>query len=74
MLEKQGIVKSMSRSAKLVRGSWWRVLGIQLLAAIIASIVAAIVVVPFTFIGAALDGDGISDLFNGDAGGSAGRS
>ncbi|MEE1830285.1 glycerophosphoryl diester phosphodiesterase membrane domain-containing protein [Streptomyces sp. SP17KL33] len=62
MLEKQGVRKSLSRSVKLVRGSWWRVLGIQLLAAIIAYVVASIVVIPFTFAGAALDGDGISGL------------
>jgi hypothetical protein len=62
MLEKQGVRKSLGRSAKLVRGSWWRVLGIQLLAAIIAYIVASIVVIPFSFAGAALDGDGISGL------------
>ncbi|MBE4740262.1 MULTISPECIES: glycerophosphoryl diester phosphodiesterase membrane domain-containing protein [Streptomyces] len=60
MLEKQGVRKSMSRSVKLVRGSWWRVLGIQLLATIIAWIVASIVVIPFSFAGAALDGDGLS--------------
>ncbi|MFE7961158.1 glycerophosphoryl diester phosphodiesterase membrane domain-containing protein [Streptomyces sp. NPDC057413] len=68
MLEKQGIRKSMSRSVKLVRGSWWRVFGIQLLAAIIANIVAAIVVLPFTFIAAAFNGGGISGFVNGDVG------
>lgn len=62
MLEKQGVGKSLGRSVKLVRGSWWRVLGIQLLAAIIAYIIASIVVIPFSFAGAALDGDGISGL------------
>ncbi|MFC8432179.1 hypothetical protein [Streptomyces sp. NPDC057253] len=65
MLEKQTILKSMSRSTKLVRGSWWRVLGIQLLAAIIANIVAAIVVIPFTFLAAALSGEGVSGFVNG---------
>ncbi|MFI9613798.1 glycerophosphoryl diester phosphodiesterase membrane domain-containing protein [Streptomyces sp. NPDC052023] len=65
MLEKQGIRKSMSRSAKLVRGSWWRVFGIQLLATIIANIVAAIVVIPFTFLAAAFGGDGISGFLDG---------
>ncbi|GHF66065.1 glycerophosphoryl diester phosphodiesterase membrane domain-containing protein [Streptomyces griseosporeus] len=64
MLEKQGIGKSMSRSVKLVRGSWWRVFGIQLLAMIIANIVAAIIVVPFTLLGAASSGDGISGFVN----------
>jgi hypothetical protein len=62
MLEKQGIRRSMSRSAKLVRGSWWRIFGIQLLATIIANIVAAIVVVPFTLLGAAFSGGGVSGL------------
>ncbi|HSX97528.1 MAG TPA: hypothetical protein VLG91_09055, partial [Streptomyces sp.] len=38
----------------------WRVLGIQLLATIIAYVVASIVVIPFSFAGAALDGDGLS--------------
>lgn len=65
MLEKQTIVKSMNRSTKLVRGSWWRVLGIQLLAGIIANIVAAIVVLPFTFLAAALSGDGVGGFVDG---------
>ncbi|MEU1269073.1 hypothetical protein [Streptomyces sp. NPDC005799] len=64
MLEKQSIVKSMSRSVKLVRGSWWRVFGIQLLATVIANIVASIVVIPFTFIAAAFGSDGIVNFFN----------
>jgi hypothetical protein len=65
MLEKQGIVKALSRSAKLVRGSWWRVFGIQLLAMIIANIVAAIVVIPFTFLAAALSGDATTNILEG---------
>jgi len=65
MLEKQGIVKSMSRSAKLVRGSWWRIFGIQLLAQIIASILSSILVIPFAFIAGVLSGDGLSGLVNG---------
>ncbi|MFF4349015.1 glycerophosphoryl diester phosphodiesterase membrane domain-containing protein [Streptomyces sp. NPDC001530] len=68
MLEKQGILKSMSRSAKLVRGSWWRVFGIQLLATIIANIVASIVVIPFAFLAAALSGDGVSGFLNSGSG------
>ncbi|WP_329533869.1 hypothetical protein OG568_30685 [Streptomyces sp. NBC_01450] len=65
MLEKQGVLKSMSRSAKLVRGSWWRVFGIQLLATIIANIVASIVVIPFALIASALSGDGITGFLSG---------
>ncbi|MER5176765.1 hypothetical protein ABT009_00030 [Streptomyces sp. NPDC002896] len=68
MLEKQGIVKSMSRSAKLVRGSWWRVFGIQLLATIIANIVASIIVIPFAFLAGALSGNGITGFLDTTAG------
>jgi hypothetical protein len=68
MLEKQSILKSMSRSAKLVRGSWWRVFGIQLLATIIANIVASIVVIPFAFLAGALSGDGITGFLNSGTG------
>ncbi|MFJ8010639.1 DUF7544 domain-containing protein [Streptomyces fagopyri] len=68
MLEKQGVFKSMSRSVKLVRGSWWRIFGIQLLATIIANIVASIVVIPFAVLAAALSGDGISGFLNSSSG------
>ncbi|MFJ4789071.1 hypothetical protein [Streptomyces sp. NPDC088794] len=68
MLEKQSITKSMSRSVKLVRGSWWRVFGIQLLATVIANIVASIVVIPFTLIASAFSGDGVSGFLNAGAG------
>ncbi|MFF3646965.1 hypothetical protein [Streptomyces sp. NPDC002564] len=64
MLEKQGIKKSLARSVKLVRGSWWRVFGIQLLAAIIANVVASIIVIPFSFIAGAVSGDGVSGFLN----------
>ncbi|MEU2911548.1 glycerophosphoryl diester phosphodiesterase membrane domain-containing protein [Streptomyces massasporeus] len=64
MLEKQGIKKAMSRSAKLVQGTWWRIFGIQLLATLIASVVASIIVVPFTLLAAALSGDGLTGWLN----------
>ncbi len=64
MLEKQSVRKSLTRSAKLVRGSWWRVFGIQLLAAVIANIVASIIVIPFTFLAGALSGEGITGFLD----------
>ncbi|MFE0102726.1 hypothetical protein [Streptomyces sp. NPDC059009] len=64
MLEKQGVKKSMIRSAKLVRGSWWRVFGIQLLAGVIANIVASIIVIPFTLIASAVSGEGVTGFLN----------
>ncbi|GAP51230.1 glycerophosphoryl diester phosphodiesterase membrane domain-containing protein [Streptomyces azureus] len=68
MLEKQGIKKAMSRSTKLVRGTWWRIFGIQLLATIIANVVASIIVIPFTFLAGALSGDGITGWLNSGVG------
>ena len=65
MLEKQGIKKALSRSAKLVKGAWWRVFGIQLLAMIIANVVAAIVVIPFTFLAGTVSGQGASGILDG---------
>ncbi|MEU2061586.1 glycerophosphoryl diester phosphodiesterase membrane domain-containing protein [Streptomyces sp. NPDC013455] len=71
MLERQTITKAMSRSAKLVRGSWWRIFGIQVLAWLIANIVSSIVTIPFAVIGAAVSGDGMDD-FLGTSGGHVG--
>lgn len=68
MLEKQGVKKSLSRSVKLVRGSWWRVFGIQLLAAIIANVIASIIVIPFTLIAGALSGDGVTGFLDSGTG------
>ncbi|WP_199549340.1 glycerophosphoryl diester phosphodiesterase membrane domain-containing protein [Streptomyces sp. N35] len=70
MLEKQTVRKSLSRSAKLVNGSWWRVFGIQLLAAILVNIVVSIIVIPFSFLAGALSGEGIGGFL--EAGGDAG--
>ncbi|MGC9500519.1 glycerophosphoryl diester phosphodiesterase membrane domain-containing protein [Streptomyces sp. WG7] len=65
MLEKQGIKKALSRSVKLVRGSWWRVFGIQLLATIIANVVASIIVIPFALLASAVGGGGVGGLLEG---------
>ncbi|EST26272.1 glycerophosphoryl diester phosphodiesterase membrane domain-containing protein, partial [Streptomyces roseochromogenus] len=71
MLERQSIVKAMSRSAKLVRGSWWRTFGILLLTGLIVRIVQALISIPFTAIGAAVSGDGMDNLL-GTGGGHIG--
>ena len=64
MVERCGIREAMRRSWRLVTGSRWRVLGIIVLAQIIASLVAQIVAVPFAFVGLAIDGLG-GGLTNG---------
>ena len=49
VLERLGIVPAISRSFKLVRNDFWRVLGIRLLGGIVAGVIAGAVAVPFSF-------------------------
>lgn len=65
MLEKQGVIASMRRSAKLVRGSWWRVLGAQLLAYLLIGIVEFIIQIPATLIAFLIGGESLMDWANG---------
>ncbi|MGX4691836.1 hypothetical protein [Streptomyces sp. JNUCC 63] len=65
MLEKQGIIKAMSRSGKLVRGSWWRIFGIQLLTVLITFLVSVVVALPFAVIAMMSSGDGLTNFLNG---------
>ena len=51
VLEDVGVWRAFGRSLQLVRGSWWRILGITLLALIIASIAAVIIALPFDLLG-----------------------
>jgi hypothetical protein len=47
VLERLPILPAIRRSFALVRGSFWRVLGIRVLAAIVAGLVAGAVAIPF---------------------------
>ncbi|MGW5848433.1 glycerophosphoryl diester phosphodiesterase membrane domain-containing protein [Streptomyces sp. NPDC055254] len=67
MLEKSGVFKAFSRSAKLVKGSWWRIFGITILTAIIAAIVSAIIYYPLSLIGIFGFGGGFAALEDGTA-------
>ncbi|MFH8574224.1 hypothetical protein [Streptomyces sp. NPDC017993] len=71
MLEKQGVIASMRRSAKLVRGTWWRVLGVQLLAYLLIVIVEFIVQIPATLVAFLIGGESLMDWANGTAEGSS---
>ena len=48
VLERLGIFLSIKRSVSLVKGDFWRVLGIRLLATLVAGVVAAAVSIPFS--------------------------
>ncbi|MFD0023576.1 hypothetical protein [Streptomyces sp. NPDC058382] len=60
MLERQSITASMRRSAKLVRGAWWRTFGILALTWLLTIIVALVVGIPFGIIAMVVDGGGMS--------------
>lgn len=51
VLERKPIMASIRRSFDLVRNHFWRVLGLRLLASLVASVVAGAVAVPFTLVG-----------------------
>lgn len=72
MLEKQGVVKALKRSTKLVQGSWWRICGILILTAIITLIVTSIVQLPFGLLSIVAGGDSVGTFLSGDAAGSNG--
>jgi hypothetical protein len=51
VLEKQSVRRALSRSRALVRGSWWRVFGILLLALVIGTVLSGIISLPFGLAG-----------------------
>jgi hypothetical protein len=51
MLERTGVRESLRRSWALVKGDWWRVFGITLLAMLIASFVSLLIALPFQLLG-----------------------
>ena len=55
MLENATVGRAFGRSRQLVRGTWWRIFGVTLLATIITIIVGAIITVPFSYLGGGFD-------------------
>jgi len=51
VLERIGVGAAITRSFRLVRGDFWRVFGIQLLAVVVASVISGAVTVPFSLVG-----------------------
>jgi len=54
MLEKQTVWRAIKRSAGLVRGQFWRCLGVVLLAWLIKTIVGSTLAIPFSILGGGL--------------------
>ncbi|MGW2277026.1 DUF7847 domain-containing protein [Streptomyces sp. NPDC001770] len=48
VLERQGPIAAMRRSSRLVRGSWWRILGISLLGQMVAGMASSVIQIPFS--------------------------
>ena len=60
VLEGQGVVDAFRRSARLVKGAFWRTLGLLLLVAVLVAVVSNIIAVPFGLLaegGSFLTGD-----------------
>lgn len=69
VLEKTGVRAALSRSSVLVRGDFWRVLGVVLLAVVIAAFVGQVLQLPFGLVGTSplsQAGSSTLDLSTGD--------
>ncbi|AXG78160.1 DUF7544 domain-containing protein [Streptomyces paludis] len=66
MLERQGVVASLRRSAKLVNGTWWRIFGIQALTFVLIMFISLVVAIPFSVIALLADSSGLDGLLAGD--------
>ncbi|THA73612.1 hypothetical protein E6R60_23615 [Streptomyces sp. A0642] len=51
VFENQGPIAAMRRSSRLVRGDWWRIFGITLLAGAMAGVASYVIQLPFTLLG-----------------------
>src|SRR5215813_8516160 len=56
VLEREGPARALARSWRLVHGSFWRVLGITLLASLIVVVTAGVLQIPFGLLAAAAGG------------------
>ncbi|MGW4163501.1 hypothetical protein [Streptomyces sp. NPDC004788] len=65
MLERQGVIKALKRSAKLVQGSWWRIFGISALTHLLVGVVAFILALPFVITALIVGGEGLGGLTTG---------
>ncbi|MFF2140106.1 glycerophosphoryl diester phosphodiesterase membrane domain-containing protein [Streptomyces sp. NPDC058193] len=64
MLERQSVLTSLRRSAKLVRNNWWRTFGILALTYLLVIILTLIISIPFGIIAMTVESDGISEFLN----------
>ncbi len=60
VLERQGPLQALRRSGQLVKGSFWRVLGVLLLAGLIVAVAGSILQIPFSLVAGASGGFSLS--------------
>ncbi|MGW7414207.1 hypothetical protein [Streptomyces sp. NPDC054863] len=51
VFESAGPVRALRRSARLVKGAWWRIFGIALLVMMMAMVASSLIQIPFSFLG-----------------------
>lgn len=66
VLERQSVGQALRRSAKLVRGAWWRIFGILAATCVCVIVVSLVIGVPFLLIGLSVDGGASGGLFSND--------
>ncbi|MFJ8755301.1 glycerophosphoryl diester phosphodiesterase membrane domain-containing protein [Streptomyces sp. NPDC102441] len=64
MLERQSVLASLRRSAKLVKGNWWRTFGILALTYLLVIVLTLIIAIPFGIIAVTVDSDGLSEFLS----------
>ncbi|MDA5286416.1 hypothetical protein ACWGHM_04060 [Streptomyces sp. NPDC054904] len=65
MMERGKVTDALRRSAKLVKGSWWRIGGISALTWAITWLTSMIIAVPFAAIAMFVSPGGLSDILDG---------
>ncbi|MFF3020593.1 glycerophosphoryl diester phosphodiesterase membrane domain-containing protein [Streptomyces sp. NPDC057939] len=65
MMERGKVADALKRSAKLVKGSWWRIFGISALTWAITWITSMIIAVPFAAVAVLVSPGGLSDILDG---------
>ena len=60
VLERQGPLQALRRSGQLVKGSFWRVFGVLLLAGLIVAVAGSILQIPFSLVAGASGGFSLS--------------
>jgi len=68
VLEGIGPVAALKRSSELVRGSWWRIFGISLLAVLVVVLISIVLQIPFFIVRSVVGGGGgLGSMFGSTA-------